>query len=71
MTEEEVKQMEGRVFNQDFSLNTPLNDENDSEWIDHVEDETIDTVSKVEQNDELKKEKHFINKLLQNLSLEK
>ena len=57
VTEEEVKQMEGRVFNQDFSLNTPLNDENDSEWIDQVEDETIDTVSKVEQNDEYKKRK--------------
>ena len=55
--------MEGRVFNQDFSLNTPLNDENDSEWIDQVEDETIDTVSKVEQSDELKKEKRFIIKL--------
>ena len=49
--------MEGRVFNQDFSLNTPLNDENDSEWIDQVEDETIDTVSKVEHNDEYKKRK--------------
>ena len=48
VTQEEVKQMEGRVFNQDFSLNTPLNEENDSEWIDRVEDETIDTVSKVE-----------------------
>ena len=57
VTQEEVKQMEGRVFNQDFSLNTPLNDENDSEWIDQVEDETIDTVSKVEQGDELKKRK--------------
>ena len=55
VTQEEVKQMEGRVFNQDFSLNTPLNDENDSEWIDQIEDETIDTVSKVEQGDELKK----------------
>ena len=62
--------MEGRVFNQDFSLNTPLNDENDSEWIDQVEDETIDTISKVEQSDELKKEKHYINKLLLNLSQE-
>ena len=57
VTQEEVKQMEGRVFNQDFSLNTPLNDENDSEWIDQVEDETIDTVSRVEQDDELKKRK--------------
>ena len=57
VTQEEVKQMEGRVFNQDFSLNTPLNDENDSEWIDQVEDQTIDTVSKVEQGDELKKRK--------------
>ena len=57
VTQEEVKQMEGRVFNQDFSLNTPLNDENDSEWIDQIEDQTIDTVSKVEQGDELKKRK--------------
>ena len=57
VTQEEVKQMESRVFNQDFSLNTPLNDENDSEWIDQVEDETIDTVSRVEQGDELKKRK--------------
>ena len=57
VTQEEVKQMEGRVFNQDFSLNTPLNDENESEWIDQLEDETIDTVSKVEQGDELKKRK--------------
>ena len=57
VTQEEVKQMEGRVFNQDFSLNTPLNDENDSEWIDQVEDQTIDTVSKVEQGDKLKKRK--------------
>ena len=48
--------MEGRVFNHDFSLNTPLNDENDSEWIDQVEDDTIDTASKVEKSDELKKE---------------
>ena len=57
VTQEEVKQMEGRVFNQDFSLNTPLNEENESEWIDQLEDETIDTVSKVEQGDELKKRK--------------
>ena len=59
--------MEGRVFNQDFSLNTPLNDENDSEWIDQVEDETIDTVSKVEQSDELKKRKALYNKALTKL----
>ena len=59
VTEQEVKHMEGRVFNQDFSLNTPLNDENDSEWIDQVEDETIDTISKVEESDELKKRKEL------------
>ena len=57
VTEDEVKHMEGRVFNHDFSLNSPLNDENDSEWIDQIEDETIDTVSKVEESDELKKRK--------------
>ena len=62
MTEDEVKQMEGRVCDQDFSLNTPLNDESESEWIDNVEDETIDTISKVEQSDELEKRKLFINK---------
>ena len=67
VTEEEVKQMEGRVFNQDFSLNTPLNDENDSEWIDQVEDETIDTVSKVEQSDELKKRKALYNQAVTKL----
>ena len=71
VTEEEVKQMEGRVFNHDFSLNTPLNDENDSEWIDQVEDETIDTASKVEKSDELKKEKLFTNKQSKNLNQEK
>ena len=67
VTEDEVKQMEGRVFNQDFSLNTPLNDENDSEWIDQVEDETIDTVSKVEQGDELKKRKALYNQAVTKL----
>ena len=59
--------MEGRVFNQDFSLNTPLNDENDSEWIDQVEDETINTVSKVEQSDELKKRKALYNQAVTKL----
>ena len=66
VTEQEVKQMEGRVFNQDFSLNTPLNDENESEWIDQLEDEANDTISKVEQTMNLEKEKSFINKQLQN-----
>ena len=66
VTEDEVKQMEGRVFNQDFSLNTPLNDENDSEWIDQVEDENIDVVTRVEERDELDKRKAYIIKLLKN-----
>ena len=61
--------MEGRVFNQDFSLNTPLNDENESEWIDQLEDETIDTVSKVEQIDELKKRKALYKQAVKKLSL--
>ena len=51
--------MEGRVFNHDFSLNTPINDENETEWIDQIEDETNDTVSKVEQNDEYIKRKEL------------
>ena len=51
--------MEGRVFNQDFSLNTPLNDENESEWIDQLEDEANDTISKVEQSDEFRKRKEL------------
>ena len=59
--------MEGRVFNQDFSLNTPLNDENESEWIDQLEDETIDTVSKVEQIDELKKRKALYKQAVKKL----
>ena len=59
VTEQEVKQMEGRVFNQDFSLNTPLNDENESEWIDQLEDEANDTISKVEQSDEFRKRKEL------------
>ena len=67
VTEEEVKQMEGRVFNQDFSLNTPLNDENDSEWIDQVEDENIDVVTKVEERDELDKRKALYNQAVKKL----
>jgi RNA polymerase sigma-32 factor len=67
VTENEVKQMEGRVFNKDFSLNTPLNDENDSEWIDQVEDETIDTAKKIEENDVLDKRKALYNQAVKKL----
>ena len=67
VTEDEVKQMEGRVFNQDFSLNTPLNDENDSEWIDQVEDENIDVVTRVEERDELDKRKALYNQAIKKL----
>ena len=61
VTEEEVKQMEGRVFNQDFSLNTPLNDENQSEWIDQIEDESMDIETRTEKSDELDKRKELFN----------
>jgi len=61
VTEEEVKQMEGRVFNKDFSLNSPLNDENQSEWIDQIEDESTDIESTAEKNDELDKRKELFN----------
>ena len=61
VTENEVKQMEGRVFNQDFSLNTPLNDENQSEWIDQIEDESIDIETRTEKSDELDKRKELFN----------
>ena len=67
VTEDEVKQMEGRVFNQDFSLNTPLNDENDSEWIDQVEDENIDLVNRVEERDELNKRKALYSQAVKKL----
>ncbi len=67
VTEDEVKQMEGRVFNQDFSLNTPLNDENDSEWIDQVEDKNIDVVTKVEERDELNKRKALYDQAVKKL----
>jgi RNA polymerase sigma-32 factor len=67
VTEDEVKQMEGRVFNQDFSLNTPLNDENDSEWIDQVEDNDLDVVTKVEERDELDKRKALYNQAVKKL----
>ncbi len=67
VTENEVKQMEGRVFNKDFSLNTPLNDENDSEWIDQVEDETINTAKKIEENDVLDKRKALYNQAVKKL----
>ena len=67
VTEDEVKQMEGRVFNQDFSLNTPLNDENDSEWIDQVEDENINVVTRVEEKDELNKRKALYNQAVKKL----
>ena len=67
VTEDEVKQMEGRVFNQDFSLNTPLNDENDSEWIDQVEDDNIDVVTRVEERDELDKRKVLYNQAVKKL----
>lgn len=67
VTEDEVKQMEGRVFNKDFSLNTPLNDENDSEWIDQVEDNNIDVVTRVEERDELDKRKALYNQAVKKL----
>jgi len=67
VTEDEVKQMEGRVFHQDFSLNTPLNDENDSEWIDQVEDENIDLVNRVEERDELDKRKALYSQAVKKL----
>ena len=67
VTEDEVKQMEGRVFNQDFSLNTPLNDENDSEWIEQVEDDNIDVVTRVEERDELDKRKALYNQAVKKL----
>ena len=52
---------EGRVFNQDFSLNTPLNDENQSEWIDQIEDENMDIENRTEKSDELDKRKELFN----------
>lgn len=61
VTVDEVKQMEERVFNQDFSLNTPLNDENQSEWIDQIEDENMDIGNKTEKDDELDKRKELFN----------
>jgi RNA polymerase sigma-32 factor len=61
VTVDEVKQMEGRLFNQDFSLNTPLNDENQSEWIDQIEDENMDIGNKTEKDDELDKRKELFN----------
>ena len=67
VTEDEVKQMEGRVFNQDFSLNTPLNDENDSEWIDQVEDDNIDVITRVEERDELDKRKALYTQAVKKL----
>ena len=67
VTEEEVKQMEGRVFHQDFSLNTPLNNENDSEWIDQVEDVSTDLASRVEHSDELNKRKELYNQAVKKL----
>lgn len=67
VTEDEVKQMEGRVFHQDFSLNTPLNDESDGEWIDHVEDETTSIQSRIEENDELDKRKKLFNQAVKKL----
>ena len=67
VTEDEVKQMEGRVYNKDFSLNTPLNDENDSEWIDQVEDDNIDVVTRVEERDELDKRKALYNQAVKKL----
>ena len=67
VTEDEVKQMEGRVFNKDFSLNTPLNDENDSEWIDQVQDDNIDVVARVEERDELDKRKALYNQAVKKL----
>ncbi len=67
VTEDEVKQMEGRVFNQDFSLNTPLNDENQSEWIDQIEDETTSIETKTEKQDELSKRKKLFNLALETL----
>src|SRR6056300_1282693 len=67
VTEDEVKQMEGRVFNKDFSLNTPLNDENDSEWIDQVEDDNIDVVTRVEERDELDKRKALYSQAVKKL----
>ena len=59
--------MEGRVFHQDFSLNTPLNDENDSEWIDQVEDVSTDLASRVEHSDELNKRKELYNQAVKKL----
>ena len=67
VTEDEVKQMEGRVFNQDFSLNTPLNDENQSEWIDQIEDESMDIETRTEKSDELDKRKELFNAAVKTL----
>lgn len=67
VTEDEVKQMEGRVFHHDFSLNTPLNDETDGEWIDHIEDENTSIQSRVEETDELDKRKKLFNQAVKKL----
>ena len=67
VSEEEVKQMEGRVFTQDFSLNTPLNDENQSEWIDQIEDKNINIEQKTEKKDDLKKQKKLFDIAVKNL----
>jgi RNA polymerase sigma-32 factor len=67
VTEDEVKHMEGRVFHHDFSLNTPLNDETDGEWIDHIEDENTSIQSRVEETDELDKRKKLFNQAVKKL----
>ena len=62
--EGEVIDMEKRLFTSDQSLNVKLGDENDTEWLDLIEDQK-DTHDKIiEKNDELDYRKNLFTKAL-------
>ena len=64
VTEAEVSDMEGRMSGTDYSLNTVVSDDGESEWQDWLVDEDADQEVKLAEREELSKRKNLLSKAI-------
>jgi RNA polymerase sigma-32 factor len=64
VTEAEVSDMEGRISGTDYSLNTVVSDDGESEWQDWLVDEDADQEVKLAEREELSKRKNLLSKAI-------
>jgi RNA polymerase sigma-32 factor len=64
VTEAEVSDMEGRISGTDYSLNTVVSDDGESEWQDWLVDEDADQEIKLAEREELSKRKNLLSKAI-------